>query len=377
MNKEHGIMKNHVKSIKNSMKRLGCMLILSAIILSISTAVTSENSAANIVKTWKAGWNLGNSLDVIDYKRSGSPTYYETLWGNPLTTKKVFESVKTAGFDVVRIPVTWYDHTDQAGNIDAEWMNRVKTVVNMAMDTGLYCIINVHHDVGETAWIKADPDEKEIMQQRLQKLWQQIAVSFQEYDDRLLFEGFNEILDQKNSWTDPSDEELQVVNDLNQLFVDTVRATGGKNSNRILVVNPYASSTVLNVLRAFEVPHDSVENRIIVSVHFYSNNAKDIDAMFSRVQNKFLDLEIPVIIGECGMRRDACKDEHSNSERIEYAENIFGKAREYNIGCLWWDDGGIYDSSDDIDNYALINRKNGTWYDKELIQRIVHYNLHQ
>lgn len=370
-------MKNHVKSIKNSMKRLGCMLILSAIVLSISTAVTSENSAANVVKTWKAGWNLGNSLDVIDYKRSGSPTYYETLWGNPLTTKKVFESVKAAGFDVVRIPVTWYDHTDQAGNIDAEWMDRVKTVVNMAMDTGLYCIINVHHDVGETAWIKADPDQKEIMQQRLQKLWQQIAESFQEYDDRLLFEGFNEILDQKNSWTDPSDEELQVVNDLNQLFVDTVRATGGKNSNRILVVNPYASSTVLNVLRAFEVPHDSVENKIIVSVHFYSNNAKDIDAMFSRVQNKFLDLEIPVIIGECGMRRDACKDEQSNSERIEYAENIFGKAREFNIGCFWWDDGGIYDSSDDIDNYALLNRKNGTWYDKELVQQIVHYNLNQ
>lgn len=134
-----------------NLKKLAAAFLSTAIMatsLSVpSYAETSFETAGQTVNSITAGWNLGNSLDSLDLYTEGKPQNFETAWGNPVTTKKLITTVKNAGFNAIRVPVTWGQHIDDKGNIDKEWLNRVQEVVDYVISQDLYCILNVHHDI--------------------------------------------------------------------------------------------------------------------------------------------------------------------------------------------------------------------------------------
>lgn len=333
--------------------------------------LSDGNVDTEYMKPTIIGWCLGNSLDSICYRKGESVSYYETAWGNPVTTKEMIDKVKQSGFDAVRVPVTWNDHIDENGTIDAEWFDRVEEVINYVLDDDMVCILNVHHDTGETAWIKADSSSLEKTKDGVESVWRQIAERFKNYDDRLIFEGLNELLNNQNQWTDAPYDDYMAANELNRTFVETVRSTGGRNKNRYLIVNTYAGSTDVRALTMFVMPEDTAKDRLIAEVHFYYNDTRLIDDMLKRVKSKFVDNNIPVVIGEFGMKGDP-SNSNSVTERESCTEYFVTKCREAGIlGCFCWDDGGNFSSAQEINNYTMLNRKSCEWYDQALVDAMV------
>lgn len=343
--------------------------------------VTYSNPAGDLVSKIKIGWNLGNSLDAygdwVKQYTDNTPADYETSWHNPVTTKKMIDDVKLAGFNAVRVPVTWNDHMDEKGNVDPVWMNRVQEVVNYVIDNNMYCIINVHHDTGEDHWLRATSQCVAEKSERFQHLWTQIAQRFKSYDNRLIFEGFNEMLDANNNWNYSGKEATSAVNSFNQIFVDTVRATEGNNSKRCLIVNTYAANTHANNLDEFVIPNDTAQNSLIVEVHYYQpykycsdsypdvrtwkeNGGKsNIDGTFYSLYAHFTSKGIPVIIGEF-----AAPNKDNDNDRCDYVNYLLSTAKKYGIKCFWWDKGGTLEDDPTLgyyDSMGLYDRYNNTW----------------
>ena len=357
----------------------------------------AQRNAFDVVRAMGAGWNLGNALDSVDNQRRGitgnlpanitANEFYETLWGNPVTTPEIIESIAQMGFGAMRVPVTYTDHLDENFIIRPEWLARVEQVVNYVLDNDMYCIINIHHDTGSGAWpwLRADPRNIAWMEEKLAVVWTQIAEHFKDYGDRLIFEGFNEILDAESNWNDASRSAHNAVNRLNQVFVDTVRGTGGNNAERFLIVKTYAASTRADVLASFKLPNDSAESRLIVGVHNYGvrsftwNDWTDtysdwdyvrdglpVEAMIRRLYEAFVSQGIPVIIGEFG-----AENKNNTADRIKFAEHYVAAARRYGITCFWWDDGGQALDAEGIRNFALFDRHRNKWHFPEIAEAII------
>jgi hypothetical protein len=252
------------------------------------------------------GWNLGNTLDANDASKTWTTTeQHETCWGQPVTKPELMKMMKEAGFNSIRVPVTWYQEMDSEGNVNEAWMNRVKEVVDYVIDNGMYCILNVHHDTGDgsTHWIHASSTNYNKNKAKFEKLWKQIAEKFKDYDQHLLFEGYNEMLDDNNTWNEPSNKTdgYKAINDYAKSFVTTVRNSGGNNASRNLIVNTYSASSTPNAMQNLDKPEDS--NHIIFQIHSYPNwksksNAKtEIDNLISNIKSKLID-RAPVIVGE-------------------------------------------------------------------------------
>lgn len=316
------------------------------------SAAESESSfnkditAMELTSDIKVGWNLGNTLDAT----GGTGLYQETSWGNPTTTQELIQAVKDAGFNAVRVPVTWEKQMDENYTINAEFMARVKEVVDYAYGIGMYVIVNMHHE----EWYQPYAENEEAISQRLKTCWSQIAATFKDYDEHLIFEGMNEPRwkNTPNEWNGGNDEGRTVVNHLNQAFVDAVRASGGNNEYRFLMVCPYAANSTEPALAALEIPDD---DRVIVSVHAYipyafalaspgqsrwdktrANSTRDIDTLAEVLDRLFISKGQAVIIGECGaMNRD------NEEYRAEWAEYYFGKFKSLGIPCFWWDNGAF------------------------------------
>ncbi|SCW46224.1 endoglucanase [Ruminococcaceae bacterium YRB3002] len=342
-------------------------------------------SATDAAGAIGAGWNLGNTLDSYGtwISASGdSADPYETAWGNPSTTKAMIDSVKEQGFNAVRIPVTWSQHIDGSGHVMSGWMNRVKEVVDYAYDDGLYVILNVHHDTGEgggdkVAWVFAETSNYDQNKAKYQTLWTEIATEFKDYGGRLMFEGYNEMMDSGNTWNAPrSNSSYQAVNDYAQLFVDTVRSTGGNNATRNLIVNTYVSSVDQAVLDNFVLPSDSAKGHLLCEVHVYSpwgftgtsqsvtwtsvhndfgqSDKDEIDDIMRRLKAFSDRLGVPVIIGEYGA------EFKNNEDQISlYANYFVGMAGQNGIKCFYWDNGDYKTSGEG--GYAIFDRKNMTW----------------
>lgn len=315
-------------------------------------------TAEDCVKNMKLGWNVGNSLDSTgSWINSDLPYNFETAWGNPVTSPKLIKAVKDSGFNAVRIPVTWLEKMDENGKVDEEWLARVKEVVDYVIAEDMYCIINVHHDTGggDEAWIRADKEMYENgMKDRYVYLWQQIAEYFKDYDDKLLFESLNETLDADSNWGGSTDENYEVVNMLNQVFVDTVRATGGNNAQRNIIVLTYGASSAASQVGGFKIPQDTIENHLIAEVHIYDPGAfcggtdatwdsadkAALSTIFQRIYKEIVVAQgVPMIIGEFGSHDNFGTEEYT-VERAKYAADFVGIARVYGITCFWWDDGG-------------------------------------
>jgi len=194
-------------------------MLLSAFSFSNGTVTVTkadfEKNASETVADMGFGWNLGNSLDSYSGTAIGSnigSTSSETAWGNPATTKAMIDMVKSSGVETVRVPVTWYEHMNpDTYEIDGAWMDRVEEVVNYVLDNDMYCIINVHHDTGENGWLKATGDNLAQKEAMFTAIWEQVSANFADYGDKLLFEGYNEILDgSSNQWYNPSSEAVPI-----------------------------------------------------------------------------------------------------------------------------------------------------------------------
>lgn len=274
-------------------KRFFFCLSLLVSAFGLSAQETAFETATSAVSHMGIGWNLGNTLDshatgVTDV------TQTETLRGQSVTTPELMEMLKMAGFNTVRIPVTWYPHLDSDGNIDAAWLSRIREVADYVLNEGMYCIINLHHDTGKSdasapgkAWLKADMENYTGNKARFEHIWTQIASAFNDCGERLLFEGYNELLDPLGSFNYASynadgkydasmaSSAYDAVNAYARSFVQAVRSTGGNNAHRNLIVNTYGACPGLGTwsdyltepLSRMQKPEDS--DHILFGIHAY------------------------------------------------------------------------------------------------------------
>ena len=351
--------------VLNASKQLTNNIFILETNIPLSDGTDSSESALEFVSNMGAGWNLGNSFCCYDGKSYGekSVAYYETLWGNPVITKTTIDAVKEKGFKTVRIPITYRNHIDANNQIDEEWLSRIKEVVDYVIEDDMYCIINLHHE----NWLIADVDKQAVGEEKLEVVWKQIAEYFSEYGNNLIFEGFNEVINSAGKWDSADYASYSVVNHYNQTFVDAVRSTGGNNSDRYLIVKPYAAKATKSVLRGFVLPTDVVNDRLIVSTHIY-DGINSANEKINYLYNSFICDGIPVIIGEWGMVNNSTNTEQ---KRIEYSTQFLQTASKYGIPCLWWDDGGLFKTSSAVTNFCIYKRNTQTWYFDDLVNSII------
>jgi len=340
------------------------------------TFETAQSAADNFI----SGWNLGNTLDSTGKWISGGTAAYETAWGNVVTTQEIINTVKDAGFNAIRLPVTWEFHIDKNGNVNKAWMKRVHQVVDYVINQDMYCILNVHHD----RWVSAYQESYEKNSAKFATLWTDIANEFKDYGEKLLFESTNEMLDKEQNWGGTSENNYKVLNNWNQLFVNSVRLTGGKNYCRNLVTMTYAGSSDSKIMDAFVLPKDVVENHLMLEVHNYDPQAfcwsdatwtkmtavwdeerfsSDLISTFNRMQSYATKLNVPIIIGEWGSVKKLLPNstEYNDEERAKHAEFFISETVKRNIKCFWWDCG----------DFALIDRKVPEQIHKPVINAII------
>jgi len=318
----------------------------------------ADISPAELVADLKIGWNLGNTLDAT----GGIGIMSETSWGNPKTKQGMIDKILEAGFNVIRIPVTWDGHFGSAPNykIHDIWLARVKEVVDYAYNKGAYVILNTHHE----EWYTPDEENKVANGEQLVALWTQIAEYFKDYDEHLIFEGLNEprLRGTDKEWSGDATAS-EVINYWEQLFVDAVRATGGNNTLRHLMITGYAASSSRDNLAKIKLPED---DKLIVSVHAYTpynfalntsgtstwdveKDAHDIDYLMKTINDLFISKGIPAIIGEFG-----AMNKENEEERVEWVTYYLTKAKEIGVPCIWWDNNAF---SGKGENFGLLNRR--------------------
>ena len=338
--------------------------------LTFSINKSSEESAVEAVKNMGLGFNLGNTMDIIATwlnMNNNSVTQFETAWGQKKTTKAMMDFLKKEGFNAVRVPVTWFQHMKEDGTVDEKWMKRVQEIVDYVIDNDMYCILNVHHDTGADDgntkhWIKADWDNYNTNKDKFEYLWTQIANRFKDYNHHLVFEGYNEMLDANSTWNAPKNSSsYKGLNGYAQSFVNAVRATGGNNATRNLIVNTYAAASGNGVLNNLTIPTDQVEGHIAVEVHTYapwdwfatkgkwdSSCTNEIKNMFTRLNSKFISKGIPCIIGEYGTHGSKSVDKNSTDAQkqaaADQAADIVKQAKAYGVATFYWM--SIFDGTD-------------------------------
>jgi len=314
------------------------------------------------------GVNLGNTLEAIGAGTPPFSTSQETVWGNPPANQAIFNAYKAAGFRSVRIPVAWNQYADASGNINASWMARVTQVVDYARNAGLYVIINIHWDGG---WMQPTYADQAAADAKLTSFWTQIANNFKAYDDHLLFAGTNEVA-VKDTYTAPTAENCAVQNGFNQTFVNAVRATGGNNASRFLLVQGYATNIDWSVSCDATLPADTASGRLMMEVHYYDpydftiNSSSSIwqwgatatdpsatetwaneayaDGQFQKMKTNFIDKGVPVILGEYGAY-DKAAYPGMDTYRLKWDQYITHAAFSHGVVPIYWDTGGLIDRS--------------------------------
>lgn len=351
-----------------------------------------DNEAMALMRDMKCGWNLGNTLDAYDgYTKHCEGTDMETFWGAPKTTRKLINAIKEAGFNAVRLPVSWHNHVDENDRIDADWMARVRQIAGLALDQEMYVIVNVHHDNHEK-WFYPDEAHYERSAAYLTAVWTQIAEAFADCGDHLILESLNEprlvgTPDEWN-WNRKSKNCLEAagfINRLNQLFVDTVRAAGGNNATRFLAIPAYCASPWSAADQAFQLPSDSVENRIIVEAHAYTPynfalNTESADSTFDldrdqskkseitqflgKLYNRFVSRGVPVMMDEFG----AVEKSENIQDRVNFTAWYVAAAAARGIPCFWWDN---HNFSGQGERFGLIDRRTCEWVYPDIVQAIM------
>lgn len=251
---------------------------VAALCSAFSFALASNSFAADlptaneIFAKMGFGINIGNTMEVPQ-----NPTW----WGNKFPTEAYIDSVKAAGFSTIRIPCAWYSHSNALSRdssradivpgggpneIASSWMDSVQTVVDYCMRAGLVTILNIHWDNG---WLEGNlnDSEKDKVNARQKDFWTQIANRFKNYNENLLFASANEPATTDDNYK----HETEILMTYHQTFVDAVRATGGNNASRTLVIQGPSTSVDRSseVMPVEKLPKDVIANRLMVEVHFY------------------------------------------------------------------------------------------------------------
>ena len=372
------------------------LLFVCVLLVCISSKGADFETATDAVKNMGVGWNLGNTLDSnsgdinnmwIECFTGRTPSDYETAWRQVITTPELIKMMKDAGFNAIRLPVTWYPHMEATFNsvkyvsstqtltpwdrtndpigtkIQKAWMQRVHEVVDYVISQGMYCILNIHHDTGSanTAWLIASESDYAKQKDCFEAIWQQIAEEFKDYDEHLLFEGYNEMLDPYHSWNFASYETpsrydntvatsaYNAINSFAQSFVDVVRATGGNNAQRNLIVSTYSASSgagswnqhLQDPLKYMKRPSDEVENHIIFEVHSYLdikdlNDTKNVvNQMISALKSYLVAKGAPVIIGEWGTSVENGYALYRQN-MLSFARYFVEQTKAADIGTFYW-----------------------------------------
>ena len=364
-----------------------------------------SSSAQTLASRIKLGWNMGNSMEAVLKNSDGSYLKLdgvapENSWGNASISNELMLRVKQSGFDAVRLPLSWDQYADAyTAKIDPAWLNRVKTAVQLAINNGLYVLINIHWDGG---WLEnnVNSQSQSLVNDKQRAYWSQIATALRDFDEKLLFASANEPAVENAS-------QMDVLLSYHQTFIDAVRATGGKNTYRVLVIQEPSTSAERTYQLMNKLPRDSQANKLMVEVHSYTpdqftlvtepqdwgftaypfyywgsgnhsnsdtqhnptwGEEMDIDKEFNYMKEKFTSKGIPVILGEfSAMRRN---DQVSASERALHFKSraywhktITQKALQYGLVPFYWDVGdskgkfgsGLFDRDQDTRNEASNN----------------------
>ncbi len=377
-------------------ERWASIAAASAMLLANSTTLPQMNAdaadpaltgldAKGITSQMTIGWNLGNSLDAHSAAIS-NPEKSAMCWGNPEPTKELFETVKAAGFNTVRIPTTWYPHiqyneAEQRWDVDDEWMEYVKMTVDFAYELDMFIILNVHHEnwvnVGEfTDATYTDASAK------LTGIWTEVSEVFADYDQHLIFEGMNEPrqtgLGGSVEWGAGDDNSRRYINNLNAQFVNTVRGQGSSaNAERLLMLPGYCASSDPSAIRAIEIPANG--GNVALSVHAYSPYFFTMDTsdkanhefpgssgwgedyeyalstLFNNLKSISSEKNAPIIIGEF-----SASDFNNTDSRVAWAKSYLSKAKDAGIPCVLWDNNNDYDGTGEAHGYVY--RLTNTWY---------------
>ena len=353
----------------------GFLLLSGGIIPASAEETMRDISTKELVRDMGIGINLGNTLeacpswyedDWIAQWGDGTPQSYEKAWGSPVITKEIIEGMAKEGFGVLRIPVAWSNMMkhDDTYTINKDYDARVHQIVDWTIESGMYAIINIHWDGG---WVNKFPDDKTGSMKRFTHMWEQIADSFKNYGDYLMFESQNEELGWESIWnpwggTNGKTESYALCNEINQAFVDVIRNSGGNNPKRHLLISGYNTGIDRTCDDLFKMPNDPA-NRMAVSVHYYSpagfaileedadwgkatatwGSDQDYASLRSEMEmlkSHFTDKGIPVIIGEYG-----CPTKNKEPESVRrFLSSVCEEAyKRGHCPVMWSTPGGHYD----------------------------------
>ncbi len=359
-----------------------------------------EITSFDIIHGMGVGTNLGNTMEATSGYAS-TVQGFETAWGQPVTTQDMLTGMKKAGFNSIRIPVAWSNMMSKDGQykIPDEFFDRIETIMNYALNEKMYVVINDHWDSGWWARFgSVDEDERADAMIKYRTMWTQIAERFKEYSDYLIFESANEELGERlnwesdyanSGWFQSEDELYECVNQINQAFVDVVRGTGGNNAKRHLLIAGYDTGISKTCDDRYKMPKDTIENHLIVSVHYYSpatyciadqednswgyaatwgteQEIAELQATLRNMKIRFCDNGYPVIIGEYGVTDT--KKEDGTYVRKEGRDVFFNAVCEYaleNGMCpMLWDTNQIFNrktcqitNATERTNYLALSKK--------------------
>lgn len=376
-----------------------------------NAAPISGMTAFEISKLMYTGWNVGNSLDASKDNYFGVDT--EIAWGNPKITKNMIDNVSKSGFRTLRIPVSWGQHTKAEGNyrykIDGAWLQRVKEVVDYAIDNDMFVILNIHHDNGDQwshpyFWPSNAYKDQSI--RYVTEIWTQVAEYFKDYDQRLIFETLNEprLIGDKNEWwfwpvDNPNQnnvaEAIGVINAMNQAALDAIRNNGSDaNKDRMVLMPGYDASPDGAVTNKFVLPTDQTPNRIGIEVHAYrptelcltgdrlyfeEKDKDEIRNVLSPLYDRYIKQQIPVVIDETSISDKGQGDE----TRLKWFEAFYSIAKGFEMPCVLWDNGttwatyqqglkeGWADPYTNGECHGFMNRHTGNWNQPQMVAKIM------
>ena len=341
-----------------------------------------EMTSLEFVKEMGVGWNLGNTLEATGGKLA-SISAYETSWGNPKTTPEILRKIAGLGFRSIRLPVAWSNLMAEDFTIHPDLMDRVEEVTGYALDLDMTVVINIHWD-GE--WYSRFHDDYAWAMAKYEAIWRQVAERFRDYPDRVVFESFNEVAWQKifnhyggpGAVTEAARPAFDLLNTINQRFVDLIRASGGNNAGRFLLIAGYNTDIELTCHEYFRMPEDPA-NRLMISVHYYTpwdfvglkedasyapmrktwgtpGDMRDLQR-YLRMMKKFTDMGYGVVLGEYSVC-DGIEFKDPFSIRL-WDASVARTAVSLGYCPMFWDNG-----------HLLLNRAELTFYDEELARQL-------
>jgi hypothetical protein len=348
--------------------RFKCMFY---VCLTLSIFNSYSQTAKEVVKGMGPGFNLGNVFDN----------------GNKSTTftsfKPIIDSYAAAGMTNIRIPTTWYDYvsgtrlTDVNGNIDKtnpRFIELVKTV-DYALSKGLYVVLNTHHE----HWLKDNYNGSAYYNTIFANLWTSIANHFKSYSSKLAFEVLNEPEGVMGQWGEPvlptAQSGILLTRQINKVGYDAIRATGGNNITRIVMISPNGQANDSQIEEVYPnvstLPGGGNDKYLAMHVHSYDpwnfcgqtgTNASypgvtqiknDITVCNTHAQNNLGGIALDY--GEFGVGRSTNQAERSATVVTEYYQTFAKTCIDLGIAFSVWDDRGWFSLINDAGSAFTYN----------------------